>query len=319
MSYYSNKARMSAGVGALIWLPFLLIRTSDSSETELLQKILLLGVLVVVPLGLSLIPAQQDSDESLLYRLAVPAQPVAAVAVTVSFLFSPGAPAAILVASWLLVSLVLALEGLKRLLSRSALLSSELSIDAGLAYLVVGAVGLLASRLGIQPMGFGDTIVLLTAVHFHFAGFAAPLLAGLAGRYVIQGSRQRKILGLAIGFIVGGTPLVAAGITFSDVLGLVGTLVIATGLLLLAILVLGWVVTSQNTILARTLLAISSLSSVFAMILASLYAYSLVVGTVILDIPQMALSHGLLNSFGFTMCGLLGWWLVNLEHKQVQK
>jgi len=305
---------MSAAVGALIWLPFLLIRTSDSSETELLHKVLLLGVLVVVPLGLSLIPVQQDSDESLLYRLAVPAQPVAAVAVTVSFLLSPGAPAAILVASWLLVSLVLALMGLKRLLSRGALLSSELSIDAGLAYLVVGAGGLLASRLGIQPMGFGDTIVLLAAVHFHFAGFAAPLLAGLAGRYVIQGSRQRKILGLSSGFIVGGTPLVAAGITFSNVLGLVGTLVIATGMLLLAIVVLGWVVGSRNSTLARTLLAISSVSSVFAMLLASLYAYSLVVGTVILDIPQMALSHGLLNSFGFTMCGLLGWWLVRLEH-----
>src|SRR2546427_2725107 len=39
------------------------------------------------------------------------------------------------------------------------------SIDAGLLYLPVGAVWFIMARLGSQPFGFGDTIVLLTAVH----------------------------------------------------------------------------------------------------------------------------------------------------------
>ena len=37
-------------------------------------------------------------------------------------------------------------------------------------------------------LGFGDTIVLLTAVHFHYAGFALLLLAGLAGRRLRAGT-----------------------------------------------------------------------------------------------------------------------------------
>ena len=35
------------------------------------------------------------------------------------------------------------------------------------------------------------------------------------------------------------------------------------------------------------------------MVLACLYAYSIVTHTLIIDIPHMAMTHGLLNSFGF--------------------
>jgi hypothetical protein len=177
-------------------------------------------------------------------------------------------------------------------------------------YLPVGAAWLLASRLGIQPVGFGDTIVLLTAVHFHFAGFAAPLLAGMAGRALDQSGSLSRVFSLTVICIIGGTPLVAAGITFSPRLALIGAAIISAGLILLAILVLGWIVRSVNSFVAQTLLVVSSLSSVFAMILACLYAYSLVAKTVIVDIPQMALSHGILNSFGFALCGLLAWSLI---------
>jgi hypothetical protein len=43
------------------------------------------------------------------------------------------------------------------------------------------------------------------------------------------------------------------------------------------------------------------------MVLASLYAYSLATKTLIIDIPTMALTHGLLNAFGFVTCSLLAW------------
>jgi hypothetical protein len=159
-------------------------------------------------------------------------------------------------------------------------------------------------------MGFGDTIVLLTAVHFHFAGFAAPVLAGLAGRVLVRSPSISKAFAVAVVCILSGTPLVAAGITFSPRLALIGAIVISAGLLVLAILVLGWVLRSLDSFVAQTLLVISSLSSVFAMILACLYAYSLVARTVIVDIPQMALTHGILNSFGFALSGLLAWLVV---------
>jgi hypothetical protein len=46
------------------------------------------------------------------------------------------------------------------------------------------------------------------------------------------------------------------------------------------------------------------------MVLACLYAYSIVAKTLILRIPTMAMTHGLLNAFGFTACSLLAWSII---------
>ena len=50
--------------------------------------------------------------------------------------------------------------------------------------IVVGAVFAFMDRLGVRPFGFSTTIILLTAVHFHFAGFVLvlPLAGALAYR-----------------------------------------------------------------------------------------------------------------------------------------
>jgi len=42
-------------------------------------------------------------------------------------------------------------------------------------------------------------------------------------------------------------------------------------------------------------------------VLACLYAYSLATHTLIITIPGMAMTHGLLNAFGFVTCSLLVW------------
>ena len=307
-----HNARLSAAIGAAFWLVLLFIRTGDSSETELIQKILLLGISVIIPLGFALVPVTPMEQDSLLYRAATSAQPVAAVASAFSFLLSPGQPAAILALSWLLVTTVIGAFGLRRILKRGPSFSHEIFVDAALLYLPIGAAWFVASRFGLQPMGFGDTIVLLTATHFHFAGFAAPILAGLVGRSMIGvGQTIHAIFVLAGICIVGGTPLVAAGITFSPMLALTGAAVISIGLTLLAILVFGWVLNKVNSFLAQTLLVVSSLSNIAAMVLACLYAYSLVAKIVIVDIPQMAMTHGILNSLGFALCGLIGWTLAS--------
>ena len=183
-------------------------------------------------------------------------------------------------------------------------------VDVGLLYLPVGGIWFVMSRLGIQPFGFGDTIVLLTAVHFHFAGFAAPILAGMAGRLLNAQKRPPALFPLAVIGIIGGTPLVAAGITFSPALALIGALVISIGLTLLAGLVIGSLLRKVEPTTGRILLGISSLSSFSAMVLACLYAYSIVAKKLIIDIPQMAMTHGLLNAFGFATCGLLAWSII---------
>jgi hypothetical protein len=287
----------------MVWL-------ADSYEADLIERILLLGVLVIVPLGLPLVPMSPSLAPGP-YGIALLLQPFGAAAVIASTLISRGLAAALLASLWFLVTLAVAFFGLWRLRQERLRSTAEVSIDAALLYLPVGAVWLVMSRLGIQPLGFGDTIVLLTAVHFHFAGFAAPLLAGLAGRRL--GARQtlQATFRFAVLGIIAGTPLVAAGLTFSPVIGLVGALVISIGLILLAVLVSFSLVPSLQSALAQVFLLISSLSSVPAMLLASVYAYSLATQTLIVDIPQMAMTHGVLNAFGFALCGLLAWTILH--------
>ena len=306
--------RTSAIAGAVVWTVMLFLRTSASPETELINKILVLGILVIVPLGLSLVSTPDRNNlHALPYRLAVLAQPFGAICGFASFFLEQGWPAAALAAAWFVVTCAIALFGLWRLLPRGLRPIEEVSIDAGLIFLPVGGVWFMMSRLGIQPIGFGDTIVLLTAVHFHFAGYAAPILAGLAGRTIGRQGSARKLLGVGVVSIVTGIWFVAAGITLAPRLALAGAIVISTGLVLLAVIVVACVLPSLRSRTAQILLLVSSISSTFAMCLACAYAYSIVTKTVILDIPQMAMAHGIVNAFGFALCGLVGWSMVEVH------
>jgi YndJ-like protein len=298
--------RGSAAAGAFVWLLLLPAVTADSPERELIHKVVLFGMLVVVPVGISLVEPH-DQQTLAMYRLVVFAQPVAALLTVASFFFETGPLAALLSCAWLVLSLLVALFGLTRLKSRGFYPLAELSIDAGMLYLAVAGVWLVIYRLGIQPFDYGETIILLTVVHFHFAGFAAPIIAGMNGRVLRERKHPQKIFSASVFGIIVAMPLVAAGITFSPWLGLIGTLLLTAGLVLLAVLTVGWVM-STLPLARRLLLLIGALSSCSAMVLACLYAYSLATKTLILDIPTMAMTHGLLNAFGFVTCNLLAWW-----------
>jgi len=300
-------ARTSAAAGLLVWLVFLLPATSDSAHIELIHKAVLFAVFVIVPLGLSLIAPGAQRGSLSLYKIVVVAQPIAAVATAASFFFDKGLLSASLALTWLIVNSLIALLGLTRLISRGFYPVNELSIDAGLFYLPVAGVWLVIYRLGIQPFGYGETIVLLTAVHFHFTGFATPIIAGMSGRILAARDYPQKLFALAVFGIVAAMPLVAAGITFTPLLGFIGTLLLSTSLVLLAILNIGWVQPALGSTLNRTLLIAGAVASCAAMVLASLYSYSLVAHTVVLTIPGMAVTHGLLNAFGFVTCSLLAW------------
>lgn len=309
--------RLCAGLGAVVWLLLFALRLGDSPETSLIQRIVLLGILVIVPLGLSLVPAEDSRErEAWLYQVALLTQPLGALAAVASFLISPGPLAAALACLWFCVTVLIALWGLSRLRVPQRRASAEVSLSAGLLYLPVGSGWLIVSRLGIQVFGYGDTIVLLTAVHFHFAAFAAPILAGLAGRKLSEHAGLNRVFKLAPIGIIAGTPLVAAGITFSPATALLGTVLVSLGLFLLAILVLGWIVPGIKSFLAQVLLIVSSLSSITAMLLACLYAYSIVANKLLIDIPQMAMTHGIVNAFGFALCGLTAWAIINSSNSR---
>ena len=306
-----------AVMGGAAWLVLLPFSLSDSAEGDLIQRILLLGVLVIVPLGLALIDALAE-QRSPLFRLAQASHALGALAVVISGFLTPGYVAAGMATLWIVTTGSIGLDGLvslSRFRNLRGPAAANLSVLAAMMFLPVGAVWLLMSRLGIQPLGFGDTIVLLTAVHFHFAGFAAPLLTGLSGYHLQARAKLNALYALAVVCVIAGTPLVAAGITVSPVLALVGALVISLGLYCLALLNLVWIVPAIASPVPKVLLIVSSLAVVPAMILAGVYAYSIVFHKLIVDIPQMAMTHGIINAFGFALCGLVAWALAG-NHKR---
>ena len=302
MKSCSTFAKRSAVGGVVVWLITLLLTTSDFEQAELVHKVVFWAVLVIVPLGLSVI-----ADRSWLFKLVVFAQPFAALFTISSFFVQKGVLSAALASAWLILNILIALLGLIRLTRRGFHRIEELSIDAGLLYLPVAGAWLVIYRLGAQLFDFGEMIVLLTAVHFHFAGFATPIIAGMSGRVLATRDHPRKVFGLSVFALIAAMPLVAAGITFSPWIGFAGALLLTLGLVLLAVLTVGWVRPSINSPLWRALLVFGAISSCAAMALACLYAYSLATHTLIITIPGMAMTHGLLNAFGFVTCSLLVW------------
>jgi hypothetical protein len=312
-------ARRSAAVGFGVWVLMLLSVTTDSHETELIHKIVFFAMLVIVPLALSLVTAGDERGSTGLYGLVVMVQPIAAVVTIASFFWEKGLLSASLSAAWLIFSGLIALFGLTRLVARGVLPVQEASVDAGLLYLSVAGVWLVIYRLGMQPLDYGETIILLTVVHFHFAGFAAPIIAGMVGRHLAGTTDPpARVFSLAVVSLVAAMPLVAAGITFSPWLGLIGTLLLSAGLVTLALLTLRRVLPAIPSLSARFLLLFAAFSSCTAMALACLYAYSIVARVLILRIPTMAMTHGLLNAFGFTACSLLAWSLITRVGAQRQ-
>jgi hypothetical protein len=203
---------------------------------------------------------------------------------------------------WVLLGAMCGLIGLIRLFPAGLRHVDELCLNAAFIYLPVGCVWLVISRLGENPRGFSDDIVLLTAVHFHFAGFAALIMMGMIGRFA-AGMLYRVT---AFGAIT-GMPFLALGITFSPTLECAAALFLAWSMLSAAGITLFVVLPRIVNRTARTLLAVSALSLVAAMVLAGIYALGKYTGGNWLEIPEMAVMHGFANALGFTFCGLVGW------------
>jgi hypothetical protein len=269
--------------GAVVWLA-----ATIAFKLNAIESLFLWAPLVVVPLGLDLILPSGP------LRIA---QPAAALLAAASYAFEPGGLAAALAAPWAVFCAALAVVGAIRFIKRR-----EFFVDAALGLIAVGGWGFLMSRAGMKPAGFEEPIVLLTAVHFHYAGFVAPLLAALAAR---RAGPRRPIL-IAGAAIVIGTPVLALGWTLHvPALKMIAVSAISGGLFILS-MEMTWIATDTPRELPRALTGVAAFSIFLGMVFAVLYGIGELVNFSYIGIPAMALSHGILNGFGFATCGLLG-------------
>ena len=174
-----------AAVGGLVWLALLVCVLLNNLPLSTFDLLFLLAPLVVVPLTLRLVPTVQDgplfgiSGRVIRYALLP-----GAMATTASFLLPVGRVAGPLNCLWLIGGASLALDGLIRLIRTRVQSLQEFCFAVGEGYSLIGALWLLATRLGLKPLSFHEPIVLLTAIHFHYAGLMAAVLAGLAVSYM---------------------------------------------------------------------------------------------------------------------------------------
>ena len=261
---------------------------------DLVEGLLVVGLVAVVPAALQLHPD--------IGRRWAPAVTGGVVAAALS-LQGRVAPAA-LAAAWVIVTGLMAAAAGWRWLRRDRALVA-ITRPVSLAYLAVGAIWLLLHALGVEPVGVRPPFVLLTAVHFHYAGFTATLLASLVFARTVAASP--RLAWFMVAAVVGAPPIVAAGFTFFGPLQVVGALLLTAGLFALSWLTLRVVVPRVVDRLARWLLGVSAVAVLVPMVLAVQWAVGWNFDTPALSIPMMARTHGVANALGFALCGVLGW------------
>ena len=293
-------------IGIVLWAGFLFAAPAEDPQIDIF-RIVALAVLVVTPLGVGLSRTPEGSRTNL-FSAAVYLLPFAALVTAASFLVPAGVLAGTLAIAWLPATGMPALDAFNRLWKRGIRPIEELAVDAGALFLPVGAFWLWASRMGLEPFGFQEPIVLLTAVHFHYAGFGGPLLAGLTGRYLRSREMDFPFLYQPSAVLVlVGPVLVAAGFFLTPNVEALAAALLAAGYLGLALVVLFGVLRSLDSLLPRLLLAASAVSIVLAMAVATAYAVGNAGRIFFIPIETMVLVHGWLNAVGFCGLGLLGW------------
>lgn len=296
-----------AVIGAVAWIVLFFVPITPRSSDILIERLLLFAPLVIVPLGVRLSARPNARGEHpLLYVAASYLHPLGAVMAVGSVLLAPGLPAGFAAGVWCAYCCVLAAWGVFRFVSSAQRTLAESAIDVGLVYIAVGGAWLVLSRSGSSLMNFSADIVTLTAVHFHYAGFAAPIIAGLAGRALERSGGTHVLWRIGVRAVIVGPIVIAIGITVSPLVEVVAAFALAIALTMLVVIVALRAAPLVGPLAGLSLWTCAASLSI-TMLMACAYAFSQYVGTNWLDIATMARVHGMANVFGFALPGMLAW------------
>lgn len=224
-------------------------------------------------------------------------------------LWLPRSPAAAALACcYALGTVLLALHAPRRAARGRDLDPAGIALLTALVTPAVAAVALVAERSGHELFGFDLGILALTVPHFHFAGFAAALIAGLVCR--VSDGPAGRFAALSVPL---GTLLVLVGYFVGDRAELAGALVLTAGMWTVGLLTwrLGRADGRDRT--TRLLLLASAAVLVATMLLALSWALGEATGLPHPTLTWMAATHGLGNALGFALCSLLAWRRIRTE------
>jgi hypothetical protein len=250
-------------------------------------------MLVVVPLGLRLIDGT---------RLVTRVWFAGAVPGAVSLWLPRGPLATVLASLYCAMTLTLGLVAVQRFWRHRSLAPREIAVFTALVSPIIASSSLVAERFGFRLMGFDLDTLTLTVAHFHYAGFAAALVAGL----VCKAAASRMASAAAIS-VPTGIGLVFLGYFTEEWVELAGAIVLTAGMWLVAWLTWRDIRPGARNALARSLFAVSALVLTATMVLAVDWALGHVIAFPHLSLAWMAATHGLVNALGFALCSILAW------------
>lgn len=260
----------------------------------------LVGPIILVPIWCHLLPTPTGSGAAVLVRVARRLALPSGIALAAAFAFPTGLLAAILALPWfglgLIVAFAAAIDATAALRERRRTMGGPtVARWAAMAFLAVAAGNAIADRAGIQPFGFAPTIILLTAVHFTFAGFVLVLV----GASALERHHARWIVA-ALLLVIAGIPITAMGFFGVPLAAWVGAVTVAIGGMGVGLAMLvphGQVLSPWS----RRFGIVAGLSLLVSMPLAIGYASGVWFGIAALDIPAMVRTHGAINVLGFAV------------------
>ncbi len=291
-------------MGAMVWVGLATVVPPPGLMLGTAELLFLLAPLVVVPLTRAQVPSGEGLAGRIVDATTV-LQPVAALLLLAGCFFPNGHLAGGLALPWLALTIAVAFAGALRLARAKSLQHACFAVAQ--IYLAVGGAWAFASRWGMRPLGFEEPWVILTANHFHYAGYATAMFVGLA--LPRTSGRAARVARGSAAIVLAGPPIVAAGITGVPILEVVSAVTLASGLFAFALVVLVHLVPRARPRAAGVLLATASASLLVTMAFATAYAVTHFLGKAPLTIPTMVHVHGLLNVLGFCVAGLTGLYL----------
>jgi hypothetical protein len=263
---------------------------------------LLFGTVLVVAVPLTLRRVRLDDPAAdRLVRAVLPGAIPSTAALAGGMALAPGPLAVVLAVPWLATTVSLAAGALIAVVRRGRDHAvRRLATAIALGFLAFGAANATSFAAGFGPLGFAPMIILLTAVHFHTAGFVLTT-AGM----VTFDRAPTLVAAIGIGGVAGGSVVTAAGFVGVPGAASVGAVTVAIGALLLGVATLrargrmrsGWA--RRLTSLAASALLVS-MPLAIGWALAPLFA-------VAIPLDAMIRTHGAINALLVAVPFAIGW------------
>ena len=273
-------------------------------------ELLFATVLVVaVPLSLRRVRFGDPAVDGWV-RAVLPFGVPTSAALAVAMLVAPGPLALALATPWQVLSSVLAMSALLAVL-RGRLgigVARRLASATSLGFLAFGATNATSFAAGFGPLGLPPVIVLLTAVHFHAAGFVL-MTAGIAVADRGSSVGAPRTAATGVGAVAIGSVVTAAGFVGVPGAAAVGAVIVAVGGASIAVATLRTRV-AVGSAWGRRLMSIAGFALLVSMPLAIVWAVGPLVGIAPLDLDAMIRTHGALNALAVVLPLSVAWELV---------